>query len=94
MGAAPTADRLPLPSFHASLPACIALPGASLTRARRVRMRHLGSPAWNADPTGPSPTNDDDEYPAGTEVPTEPPGVDPDADDEAPGFSDDPPQAD
>ena len=45
-------------------------------------------------PDRPAPETDDDEYPAGTEEPTEAPGVDPDADDEAPGFSDDPPQAD
>ncbi len=46
-------------------------------------------------PDRPEPDEtDDDEYPAGTEVPTDPPGVDPDGDDEAPGFGDDPPQAD
>lgn len=45
-------------------------------------------------PDRPAPDTDDGEYPAGTEEPTDPPGVDPDADDEAPGFSDDPPQAD
>jgi len=45
-------------------------------------------------PDRPEPDDNDDEYPAGTETPTDPPGVDPDADDEAPGFGDDPPQAD
>jgi hypothetical protein len=42
----------------------------------------------------PEPDPDEPEYPAGTEVPTEPPGLDPDAEDEQPGFSEDPPQAD
>jgi hypothetical protein len=46
-------------------------------------------------PDRPEPDPDDPEYPAGTEAPTDPPGVDPDDDsDEQPGFSDDPPQAD
>ena len=45
-------------------------------------------------PDKPAPDDPDEEYPAGTEAPTEPPGLDPDAEDEAPGFSDDPPQAD
>jgi hypothetical protein len=46
-------------------------------------------------PDRPEPDPDDPEYPAGTEAPTEPPGVDPDEDTgEQPGFSDDPPQAD
>jgi hypothetical protein len=45
-------------------------------------------------PDRPEPDSEDPEYPAGTEAPTEPPGVDPDADEPAPGFQDDPPQAD
>ena len=46
-------------------------------------------------PDRPEPDDADKEYPAGTEEPQDPPGVDPDdAEGEAPGFSDDPPQAD
>jgi hypothetical protein len=45
-------------------------------------------------PERPEPDPAEEEYPAGTEAPTDPPGVDPDADDEQPGFGDDPPQAD
>ncbi len=46
-------------------------------------------------PDRPEPDPDDPEYPAGAEVPPDPPGVDPDqVEEEAPGFEDDPPRAD
>jgi len=46
-------------------------------------------------PDRPEPDPSDPEYPSGTEVPPDPPGVDPDTDEDAqPGFGDDPPQAD
>jgi hypothetical protein len=50
-----------------------------------------------AQPTQERPESEPEEieeYPAGTELPTEPPGVDEDSEDEQPGLLDDPPQAD
>lgn len=46
-------------------------------------------------PDRPEPDADEPEYPAGTEVPADTPGVDPDEpEDEQPGFPDEPPEVD
>ncbi len=47
------------------------------------------------DRPGPPGPEDEEEYPAGTEVDDDPPGVgDGDIDEDQPGLSEDPPQAD
>ncbi len=46
-------------------------------------------------PDRPGPPDDGEEYPAGTETPSDPPGVgDGDLDEAQPGLSEDPPQTD